>query len=113
MDPVRQLLHGIVDYAGLFPPTSAPMDEAVAEFARQRRSAREWMLAAFVVPVGRLGEFTEAAASHADGGRWPLSVLVASEAELASLEDWRESYAADRFGIAAIDYRGAVTNAGA
>ena len=59
MDPVRQLLHGIVDYAGLFPPTAAPMDEAVAEFARQRRSGKEWMLAAFVVPVSRLAEFID------------------------------------------------------
>ena len=62
MAPVRPLLQGIVDYAGLFPPTSAPMAEAVAEYARQLRSEERWMLAAFVVPVSRLAEFGEAAA---------------------------------------------------
>lgn len=105
MDPVRQLLHGIIDYAGLFPPTSAPMADAVAEYARQRGSGEEWMLAAFVVPVGRLGEFTECAAPHLDGRRWPLSVLVGEEAGLAALEEWREGYGADRFEVVALEHR--------
>jgi hypothetical protein len=105
MDPVRQLLRGIVDYAGLFPPTKAPMAEAVAEFAAQRRSGREWMLAAFVVPVARLGEFAECAAPHADGDRWPLSVLVGDPSELTALAEWSEGYGADRFEIVALEHR--------
>lgn len=95
MDPVRNLLQGIIDYAGLFPPTSAPMAEAVAEYATHRHSAENWMLAAFVVPVTRLGEFAGVAAGHVDpeAAPWPLSVLVGPDypEELDRLAAWQDT----------------------
>ena len=85
MDSLRSLLHGIVDYAGLFPPTSASMAEGVAEYARQRQTAENWMLSAFVVGATRLDEFADAAADllppDGSGGAWPLSVLVGADSE--------------------------------
>ncbi len=74
------LLAGLVDYAGLFPPASLPMREAVRNYGRYRVSAHQGMLARFVLPVARLGEFAEVAplARHAgDVGPWPLAVLAA------------------------------------
>jgi hypothetical protein len=50
---------GIVDYAGLFPPASCTMDDAVSNFAEYRASADRWMLNRFVVAGMRLDEFTE------------------------------------------------------
>jgi hypothetical protein len=81
MDSRRRLLKGIVDYAGLFPPTEASMAEAVAEYARQRQSVESWMLSAFVVTDARLEEFGREAAdllpADGSGDAWPLSVLLA------------------------------------
>lgn len=72
------LLSGIVDYAGLFPPASLPMEQAVALYARHRRSPRRWMLARFICPAARLSEFEEAARPNLEEAAaepWPLSLL--------------------------------------
>jgi len=75
---LRELLTGIVDYAGLFPPAQLGMSAAVAEYAAHRRSPESWMLARFVTPVARLAEFAAAAAGHLPeaGDPWRLSALV-------------------------------------
>lgn len=76
---LRALLAGLVDYAGLFPPAKLPMDEAVAEYARQRSGADRWMLGRFVVTAARLDELEESlrrlpAASR--GLPWAVSALA-------------------------------------
>ena len=78
-ETLRCLLAGIIDYAGLFPPASLGMAPAVEEYARQRAAAEAWMLGRFVLPVGRLDELEEHAASlWRSGGAapWRLSVLA-------------------------------------
>ena len=67
----RALLAGLVDYAGLFPPAALSMDDAVAEYARWRRSPEAWMLGRFVLPAARLAELGRAADAHLpeSGGR--------------------------------------------
>ena len=77
----RRLLQGIVDYAGLFPPSALSMEDAVAEYATQRVSAEAFMLAAFVVPVGRLVELQTVREARGATGRWPISALLASDPE--------------------------------
>lgn len=91
--PIKHLLSGLIDYAGLFPPAKLPMGDAVAEFARQRSSDHAWVLAKFVVPTSRLEEFSQALGGHHHGdGCWSLSALVqcgddqALAAQAASLE---------------------------
>lgn len=112
-----QLLDGVVDYAGLFPPASLPMEEAVRNYAAYRCGERRAMLARFVVPAARLGEFATALASTArgksDSGPWPLSVL-ASAADASAVKafdavhgararvDTIESRASDEETIAAL-----------
>lgn len=104
MDPVRSLLTGIVDYAGLFPPTSATMADAVDEFERQRLSAHSWMLSAFVVGAARLPEL--AATSAGTAGAWRLSVLVGGEFE-AGLRELATFLAeqAGRFGLGSLEWK--------
>jgi hypothetical protein len=53
---LRELLNGIIDYAGLFPPANLPLDEAVRNYARYRTEPESWMLARFVCPARRLAE---------------------------------------------------------
>lgn len=57
---LRVLLAGVIDYAGLFPPASLGMRNAVQNFAGYRQGDDVWALGRFVVPVSRLAEFKEA-----------------------------------------------------
>lgn len=116
-EALEQLLDGVVDYAGLFPPAALPMDEAVRNYAAYRCGERRAMLARFVVPAARLGEFASAAAKTArgklDSGPWPLSVL-ATAADASAVKafdavhgararvDTIEARAADEATIAAL-----------
>ena len=79
----RALLEGLVDYAGLFPPAALSMDDAVAEYARWRRSPQSWMLGRFVLPVARLRDFARAAEAHLPepgaGEPWRLSALLGAD----------------------------------
>ncbi len=81
-DPVRSLLTGAIDYAGLFPPAGLPMSEAVINYATYRNSNYNWMLGAFVVPSVQLGEFIENAGdfiSRDGSSAWRLSVLAGED----------------------------------
>ncbi|MEE9296635.1 MAG: hypothetical protein V3W34_16955 [Phycisphaerae bacterium] len=53
---VRVLLSDILDYAGLFPPATLQLDEAIRNYARYLREPEAWMLARFICPASRLGE---------------------------------------------------------
>ena len=76
---LRALLHGLIDYAGLFPPARLDMHAAVADYARHREGDRAWMLGRFVVPSSRLEEFEGAAAALLpkvrDGEPWAVALL--------------------------------------
>ena len=79
----RALLEGLVDYAGLFPPATLSMDDAVAEYARWRKSPEAWMLGRFVLSAARLRDFARAADAHLPepgaGEPWRLSALVSAD----------------------------------
>ncbi len=53
---LRVLLDSIIDYAGLFPPASLSMRDAVRNYEKYRESEQAWMLGRFVVPAAKLGE---------------------------------------------------------
>ncbi len=96
MTALRELLTGIVDYAGLFPPAQLDMSSAVAEYAAHRGSPESWMLARFVVPVARLAEFASAATQHlAPGDPWRLSALAGPDpaADAAALAGFNAAHA--------------------
>jgi hypothetical protein len=79
----RALLERIVDYAGLFPPAALSMGDAVAEYARGRKSPEAWMLGRFVVPAARLRELSGAADLHLPepgaGEPWRVSALLGAD----------------------------------
>lgn len=75
--PLKVLLAAIVDYAGLFPPASLSMAEAVANYSSYLRSDEAWALGRFIVPVARLEEFERAASPHwRRDPLWRVSVLA-------------------------------------
>ena len=72
------LLGGMVDYAGLFPPSALSMAEAVRNHAAYLSGPDRWALGRFVLPAGRILEFREAVEPFLQphGPTWDLSVLV-------------------------------------
>jgi hypothetical protein len=91
---VRSLLAGLIDYAGLFPPASLAMADAVSGYARYRRGPHAWMLGRFIVPCRRLDDFEQqtralvTVQANADAGLradadagvpWRLSALASDD----------------------------------
>jgi len=66
-EALRELLRGLIDYAGLFPPASLDLPEAVRNYQTYRRGPHAWLLARFVVPASRAAEVP---------GDFPLSVIA-------------------------------------
>ncbi len=74
------LLEGAIDYAGLFPPASLSLAEALASYGRYRMEGDAWALGGFVIPAGRLREFQENAdRSMLPETPWPLSIILPAD----------------------------------
>jgi hypothetical protein len=77
---MQGIFANIVDYAGLFPPASCAMDEAVANYADYRRGEDRWMLGRLVVAASRLDELAESVIRQgltpAADDPWGLSVVL-------------------------------------
>jgi hypothetical protein len=78
---VDALLFGLVDYAGLFPPASEGMREALENYASYRESGDHLALGRFIVPVSRLKELEDAGRDlmprSSASAPWLISVLIA------------------------------------
>jgi hypothetical protein len=87
---VDALLSGLVDYAGLFPPASEGMREALENYASYRDGEDSSALGRFIVPISRLRELEGAGRGLMPRGLkshpWRLSVLVGDEVRLAGEE---------------------------
>jgi hypothetical protein len=49
----------ILDYAGMYPPASLPLEEAFKNFIAYQTDPHKWMLSRFVVPARRLNELPD------------------------------------------------------
>lgn len=49
-------LNQLIDYAGIFPPTSLTLDEAIRNYASYQLDKDSWMLGPFIVQASRLDE---------------------------------------------------------
>lgn len=89
MRSLHTLLHGLIDYAGLFPPAGLDLPTAAAHYASYRASDTCWALGRFVIPVARLGELeTSGGSSLPQGGApWKLAALAGADlaADLAAV----------------------------
>jgi hypothetical protein len=87
---VDALLSGLVDYAGLFPPASEGMREALENYASYRNGEDSSALGRFIVPISRLRELEGAGSDLMPRGSkfepWRLSVLVGDDVRLAGEE---------------------------
>ncbi len=83
---VRVLFESIVDYAGLFPPASLPMNFAVRNYAHYRAGGNAWMLGRFICPITALEEFSQRADAFLprDAGAIPWRLSAISSGDVAA-----------------------------
>lgn len=104
---LRALMEGLIDYAGLFPPASLGMDQAVRNYAAYAGSPEGSWLGRLVVPAARLEEFALAAAAvRAEFRRdarmapatWRISALIGDDiaGDLAAAEAFNRKAASLR-----------------
>jgi hypothetical protein len=87
---VETLLSGLVDYAGLFPPASEDMRQALENYASYREGRDRAALGRFIVPIARLKELEDAGKNLMPRGPgsepWHLSLLIAKDVRAAGEE---------------------------
>jgi hypothetical protein len=119
LEPIRTLLSGLIDYAGLFPPAKLDMEKAAEAFAHAKRSEHEWALGRFICPVSRLREFSKAAAvlmpgTHGTSGYrehvlasdpWRVSAIVDGKLheDLGVIEAFNGHHLREDNGLAVVD----------
>jgi hypothetical protein len=71
-ESLRALLANLIDYAGLYPPASLPLDCVIANYLRYLASPDSWMLNRLVLPLDKLRAVTLAE-------DWRITLLVNEE----------------------------------
>lgn len=113
---MRAAFAEIVDYAGLFPPASCSMADAVRQYDVYRGSPDRWMLGRFVVAATRLQELGEAILHGAIAidrpDPWRLTVVMGVHVpdELARIDTFRSTWDSRGVLADAIEYK--VTSVG-
>ena len=74
MRTVEMLLHGAIDYAGLFPPAGLDLETTVQNYAIYRAGRDEWALGRLVLPAAKLAEFADRWPHYV--ADWPISLLL-------------------------------------
>ena len=72
---LRELLTNLIDYAGLFPPASLPLDEAYKQFTGYINENDEWILSKFICPAKQLSSLAELIKTDENNSR-PFSISV-------------------------------------
>lgn len=72
---LEQLITHLIDYAGLFPPASLPLNEAYAEYIKYINESDEWILSKFICPAKKLNELAELVNKDATSKK-PFSISV-------------------------------------
>ena len=74
-ESLRTFMHGLIDYAGLFPPANLPLNEAIDDYIKHLKGENSWMLGRFIIPVTKLNYLDVFVALFDDIGGLKLSVL--------------------------------------
>lgn len=73
-DARTALLNQLFDYAGVFPPASLPLGQAVAGYQRHRQGPEGWLVGPFVCRATQLGELATVAGP--DLASWKIAVVL-------------------------------------
>ncbi|MFG0246515.1 MAG: hypothetical protein ACF8MF_10760 [Phycisphaerales bacterium JB052] len=116
---IETLMTGLIDYAGLFPPSKLDMPTATQNYARDLRSQYERFLSRFICPANRLEELTQHASSlmpgtHATSGYrehadfqdpWQISAIIIGDLQenLDRIYAFNEHHDNEANGLAMVD----------
>ena len=116
---IETLMTGLIDYAGLFPPSKLDMGTATQNYARDLRSKYERFLSRFICPANRLTELTEKGAAlmpgtyatsgyreHADfQDPWQVSAIIIGDLQenLDQIFAFNEHHDKEEHGLAMVD----------
>ncbi|MCA9276344.1 MAG: hypothetical protein KDA29_09990 [Phycisphaerales bacterium] len=116
---IETLMTGLIDYAGLFPPSQLDMAMATQNYARDLRSSYERFLSRFICPASRLDELSEHGAAlmpgtyatsgyreHADfQDPWQISAIIIGDLEenLERIYAFNERHDSETNGLAMVD----------
>ncbi|MBY0232917.1 MAG: hypothetical protein K2W96_26845, partial [Gemmataceae bacterium] len=91
--PLRELLAGLIDYAGLFPPAKLPLADALRLWREYAAGPDAWMLGRFVIQASRLHEIEYEGslpiAALGRGGNDEASFVQGLKDDLADIERCR------------------------
>ena len=59
INSLKTFLLRVIDYAGLYPPASLPLEDAFANFMAYQSANEAWMLSRFIIPAKRLAELPD------------------------------------------------------
>jgi len=68
-------MHGLIDYAGLFPPAKLPLNEAIDEYILHLKNDNSWILGRFIIPISQFNDLEEFIPLFNNLGPLRLSVL--------------------------------------
>lgn len=80
----RELMAGIIDYAGLFPPAELSLEKALKNYINYIKSSDNWMLSKFIIPAGLLYQVTELLVEVDDKLRFSV-IISNSEKDLENI----------------------------
>jgi hypothetical protein len=75
-DARRELLGGLIDFAGLFPPAALDVPGAVAGYLAAKRHPHGWMVDRFVAPAAKVEAVGEAARAQGAMLPWRVALVV-------------------------------------
>jgi hypothetical protein len=86
---LREMMTGLIDYAGLFPPAKLPLDAALRNWHEYQAGPDAWMLGRFILPAARMPELTDV------GGGMAVSALGRGGTDAASFAEGLKADVAD------------------
>lgn len=90
-DARAAILRGLIDDAGLFPPASLSMEEAVAGHRESLSGENGWLLGRFICPASRLSELHKRLPDEDPAAPWRVSVILGGTAG----DQWLDEAMAD------------------
>lgn len=71
----QSFLANLIDYAGLFPPSQLPLEEAINNYASYQSDHDSWMLGRFIIPATRLEELDSYMCLYSKNKPLPIAAI--------------------------------------